>query len=183
MIKNDIKFLALGVAALGVVALPMASYADTSTEASQTIVATITSNNSISISPTETSSINLGVGEEVTSDPSTITVQWNGAHGYNIKYTGQPLTGVTDNSKTIAASSSLVGDNEDQLSGDTWGIVYQGNLMKANTGNLFGSSYETTKGSKSFQVSYRIKASNNIVAQDYRGTILYELTAETSGEL
>ena len=182
MIKNDIKILALGVAALGVVALPMASYAAVQ-ENQQMVIATVTASNSISISPDEANITNLGINDTKDSTgTNTITVQWNNVRGYNITYTGEDLAGQDDSSIKIKAATALTEGGT--LGGGTtgeWGVVYNG-LKPAASGSLL-SDWETTKGTKTFDVSYRVKTTNTTAAQVYDGVITYELSEQPANDI
>ena len=180
----------VGVGALGLVALPIAS-----TFAATTVTGTVelTVSSAISIASTETINMTAINPGNSTTKNATITVNSNGSTGWNIKAvgSGEYSGDVTAMKGSVANTSIATGTSGDAY----WNFKLATSNERITLASGFGSEHAipatATKVANSttnmatisngqITVTYKVKASSTQIAGTYTGKVTYTIAAGTS---
>lgn len=175
------------VAGLGVAALPLSSYAaTTSNPASVDVLATVNGSISMTVSEEEVNVGNAVPGGAIASASTVVSVGTNNSAGYKLEMTdsdtntnmvlidanGDPMntTGGTISTGDLTAATSGWGYSIDN--GDTYKAV----PALGATPATIASSNTATTGEEATTVTFGVKAATGQAEGSYKGTVVFTAT-------
>lgn len=183
------------VAGLGVAALPLSSYADTSATTNTAIKATVEGNISITANKTEADLGTVVPGGAIASDAVTYTIETNNGSGYTVNMvgsgTGTPVTDLVSGANKIA--TGVPTENIADGGTSAWGFQisnYSTNVTPISTYNakyaavpatstmIAQSNTKSEADGDTFELTYGVAAAPNQDAGVYTGQVTLTATVK-----